>query len=270
MSSRAVANMGAAAKAQLSRRRKAISRQTKYKKPERASLGGVGLLENLATSEDPEAIAVRASIDAWDGRASAETTALPVVSAFRRRLLADTGARLLARFAVGPVDPDAAATAASAIAEEALLQACESRDPRLEPSNGPSWETVFAEATAAAIASFQRDPDTPWAERNRLSARHPLGMAHPLVGDRFDLPRVPQPGHWGAVRVQAPTFGASTRFVGAPGHHADAIIQIPGGQSGDPRSPNYSDAIEAWAAGVATPLEPGAASRSYELRPATD
>jgi acyl-homoserine lactone acylase PvdQ len=175
---------------------------------------------------------------------------------------------LLARFATEPIDERTARLAAGAMHEEPVLQACESRDPRLELGPGQGWNDVFARATRAAIEAHLRDPDTPWAERNRLAARHPLGRAHPLVGDRFDLPAVPQPGHWGAVRVLAPGFGASARFVASPGHLDDATLETPGGQSGDPRSPHYADAHEEWAEGLMPRLLPDEPVRVLRLEPA--
>lgn len=229
------------------------------------------LLASLAEADDLDGAAtVRAVVEAWDGRASAESVALPVVSMFRSRLLAEAGSMIIARFATGPVEAATARLAASALAEEPILAACEARDPRLTADDGTDWDTVLRAATVAAIEAHRRDPDTPWAERNRLAARHPLGMAHPLVGDRFDLPRVPQPGHWGAVRVQAPGFGASARFIASPGRIEDAILQIPGGQSGDPKSPHYADGLDDWATGAAAPLAPGPATRAIELRPVAE
>ena len=176
---------------------------------------------------------------------------------------------LLARFAVEPLDDLTARRAASAIHEEPILRACESRDPRLELGPGQGWDEVFHAATRAAIDAHLRDPDTPWAERNRLAARHPLGQAHPLVGDRFDLPAVPQAGHWGAVRVLAPSFGASARFIASPGHLEDGSLETPGGQSGDPTSPHYADAHDEWAMGLMPPLLPDEPVRSLRLEPAT-
>jgi len=212
---------------------------------------------------------IRALVESWDGRASADTVTLPVVAAFRSRLLREAKAMLLARFATEPLDEATARLAASGMAEEPVLRACEARDPRLEPGPGRGWDDVFRAATRAAIDAYLDDPDTPWAERNRLAARHPLGLAHPLVGDRFDLPAVPQPGHWGAVRVLAPGFGASARFVAAPGHLDDAILETPGGQSGDPASPHYRDAHDDWARGSGPAMAPGAAVKVFRLEPAT-
>lgn len=226
----------------------------------------------LTALDDPDrtkdAEWIRLLVESWDGRASADTLALPVVAAFRQRLLQEAKAMLLVRFATEPLDPQAARLAAGAMHEEPVLLACEHRDPRLEAADGHGWDEVFGRALRAAIDEHLRDPDTPWAERNRLAARHPLGRAHPLVGDRFDLPSVPQPGHWGAVRVLAPGFGASARFVASPGRFEEAILETPGGQSGNPASPHYLDAHDDWAKGVAAAMLPGDPATVFRLEPA--
>ena len=140
-------------------------------------------------------------------------------------------------------------------------------DPDLLPSDHPGWTAIIDQAVADAIAAGIRNGDTPWSQRNTGRFRHPLGQAHPLVGERFDLPSVPQSGHWGAVRVQHGGFGASARLVVAPGRLDDAILTTPGGQSADPRSDHFKDLHESWATAEPTPLMPQAASRTLTLVP---
>ncbi|MCP4833855.1 MAG: penicillin acylase family protein [Phycisphaera sp.] len=211
-----------------------------------------------------------ALVQTWDGRASMNDTATPVVESFRRVLQSNVRAMLLQRFAPSPEPLDPAENrgrleAASAIRSATVLAALEGHDPRV--ASETEWRALLEEAAQTAIAIHIEDPETPWSERNRSSARHPLGQAHPLVGDRFDLPAVPQPGHWGAVRVQARGFGASARFIAAPGHLDDGILTTPGGQSGRPGTPHYDDLHSSWAAGAASPLLPGSPVRSWILVP---
>lgn len=233
------------------------------------------LIESLESIDDtvPGRDATLALATAWDGRASAGDTTTPVVESFREVLQANVRAMLLERFAfaASSLEPDEArerSAAASAIRTTTILAALEGRDPRV--ASEQEWRQVLQEAGSAAIATHLRDPDTPWSERNRSNARHPLGRAHPLVGNRFDLPSVPQPGHWGAVRVQSGGFGASARFIAAPGHLQDGILTTPGGQSGRPGTPHYDDLHPSWAAGAASPLLPGGAVETWTLTPAAD
>ena len=53
----------------------------------------------------------------------------------------------------------------------------------------------------------------------------------------------------------------------APGHLEDALLQTPGGQSGDPFSPHYTDLHQAWAQGAPTPLLPGETAETSTLVP---
>ena len=69
-------------------------------------------------------------------------------------------------------------------------------------------------------------------------------------------------------RVQAPGFGASERFVVAPGHEDEGIFHMPGGQSGHPLSPFYGAGHDDWEQGRATPFLPGAALHRLTLSPA--
>ena len=68
-------------------------------------------------------------------------------------------------------------------------------------------------------------------------------------------------------RVQAPDFGASERMVVSPGHEADGIIHMPGGQSGHPLSPFWGAGHADWVAGRPTPFLPGAAAHTLQMRP---
>ena len=194
----------------------------------------------------------------WDGRASKDTTAIPIVEAFRRSILGGTKVAMLERFQAtnATVDRATAQLAAAAIREPPVLAAIRSRDPDLLPSDHVGWDEIMDEAVEAAIVSKIRNGDTTWSRRNLGRFQHPLGRAHPLVGTRFDLPSVPQPGHWGAVRVQHGAFGASARLVVAPNRLEEGILTTPGGQSGDPKSDNFSDLHQSWATAEPVPLLP--------------
>ena len=93
-----------------------------------------------------------------------------------------------------------------------------------------------------------------WGERNEIRMRHPVSIAMPLLSRGYDIPAHPQPGHPDAIRVATPGFGASARLVVSPGREELAILETPGGQSGDPSSPHYRDRHEAWRLGEPDPL----------------
>jgi penicillin G amidase len=68
-------------------------------------------------------------------------------------------------------------------------------------------------------------------------------------------------------RVQAPSFGESERMVVSPGHEADGIIHMPGGQSGNPLSPFWGAGHEDWVQGRPTPFLPGKTEYTLTLKP---
>ncbi len=109
-----------------------------------------------------------------------------------------------------------------------------------------------------------------WGERNTASICHPLAGAIPLIGRRLlCMPAEPLPGDSMMPRVQGPGFGASQRMVVAPGHEADGIAHMPGGQSGHPLSPFWGAGHDDWARGRASPFLPGETRHQLLLSPAS-
>jgi penicillin amidase len=66
----------------------------------------------------------------------------------------------------------------------------------------------------------------------------------------------------------AKNFGASQRMVVAPGHEAEGLAHMPGGQSGHPLSPFWGAGHADWVRGNATPFLPGTARHALTLEPA--
>ena len=71
-------------------------------------------------------------------------------------------------------------------------------------------------------------------------------------------------------RVQSPGWGASERLAVSPGREEDGYFHMPAGQSGHFRSPYYGAGHDAWAAGLQTPLLPGATKWVLTLAPLTE
>jgi penicillin amidase len=67
--------------------------------------------------------------------------------------------------------------------------------------------------------------------------------------------------------VQDREFGASERFVVAPGHEDEGLFMMPCGQSGHPLSPNYGDGHRDWVAGRPVPFLPGPPVHTLTLVP---
>src|SRR5690606_42020732 len=109
-----------------------------------------------------------------------------------------------------------------------------------------------------------------WGERNSANICHPLSAALPdPLARRLCMPVEPLPGDSTVPRAQGPDFGASQRMVVAPGHEADGLAHMPGGQSGHPLSPFWGAGHGDWVHGRPTPFLPGPALHTLQLQPDT-
>ncbi|AMJ98156.1 hydrolase [Alteromonas macleodii] len=95
-----------------------------------------------------------------------------------------------------------------------------------------------------------------WGKVNALSVKHPFADQIPLVGNMLNMQQVEGFGDTYMPAVQAPSFGASERFFVSPGHLEDAILTLPGGQSGHPLSKFFTTGFNDYAIHAATPLLP--------------
>lgn len=235
---------------------------------------------------------VAAILEAWDGRADADATAVAIVDLARRGIRLDleraiVGAALLERArAVGErLEPAERAARLQRLGrlpapDERFLELVEAAADHLVPAEDADWDGFIARRTLEAAAqsriaqagaggaeAYQR-----WGRVNASDFAHPLAAGMPLLRARFGLPSHEQPGHPAAVRVAGARFGASNRLVVSPGREEHAILQTPGGQSADPDSPHYADLHPSWRDGVAVPLRPGTATRRlrFEPKPSSD
>jgi len=88
---------------------------------------------------------------------------------------------------------------------------------------------------------------------------HPLSEGIPVVGRWLNMPADAGAGCGPCVRVLSGSLTASERLVVSPGHEAEGLFHMPGGQSGHPLSPHYRDQQQNWSEGRPTPLLPGRA-----------
>ena len=109
-----------------------------------------------------------------------------------------------------------------------------------------------------------------WGDRNRLNARHPLGLV-PGLSRVFDAPRLPMAGASGVPRVQNQGFGQSMRFIVDWGEPDAATLVVPFGVSGHVGSPHRMDQFPFWKdgdpAGAATRLARPPAGRPLVFVP---
>jgi penicillin amidase len=223
-----------------------------------------------AVGKDPRRAEARRLVEGWGGRASIDSVGYRVVRAFRE----EVGDRVLDPL-LAPVrgkDPRHVkpGTAPNARWEGPVWALLTERPAHLLDPRHPSWDGLLLDALDDVVGELtQAGPlsERTWGERNTTLIRHPLSRAVPQLGGWLDMPRQPLPGDANMPRVQTPTAGASERFAVSPGREELGYFHMPGGQSGHPLSPHYSDGHAAWAKGERTPFLPGPAVNVLTLVP---
>ena len=228
------------------------------------------LQDALAGTDDPKLAQLRQLTATWRGRAAADSVDYRLVRAFRDKVheavLAPFAAEVTGRYKdftwPHPSHTEAAVWALVRDRPVHLL------DPRYA-----DWHALLQDAARQVVDELDQQPGglaaRTWGEYNRTGVRHPLSRALPsFVGRWLDMPDEPLPGDDNMPRVARPGFGASERLDVMPGHEADAILELPGGQSDNPLSPFYGAGHEDWVNGRPTPLLPGPDQHVLTLKPA--
>ena len=231
------------------------------------------LLRDEAIREpSPNLAALLEADDSWDGRASIDSTSYRLVRAWRLAVLERIADGLLApaRATLGEEVDMPSLPQLEGVAWPLLQQ----RPAHLLPRTFDSWHALLEDAAADVrdeLSGAGPLAERTWGERNTARICHPLAGALPgTLANRLCMPREPLPGDAHMPRVQSPTDGASERMVVAPGHEADGIAHMPGGQSGHPLSPFWGAGHEAWTEGKPTPFLPGDPMYTLQLVPARD
>jgi penicillin amidase len=159
-------------------------------------------------------------------------------------------------------------------AEAAVWTLIHARPPQLLDPRYPDWHALLVDAAKQVTTELAAQPGglaaRSWGERNRAGIRHPLSAALPRwLGRHIDMPDQPIPGDNNMPHVAAPGFGASEHLDVSPGHEADAILNMPGGQSDHPLSPYFGAGHEDWVKGRPTSLLPGSTLHTLTLQPGT-
>jgi len=204
----------------------------------------------------------------WTGHASIDSVAYRLVRQFRLKAAELAWAPFVDR--VRPLDPGFPASPGRTL--EGPVWALLTTQPAhlLDPKYA-DWSALMLDAIDQTIVSLTSNnrvlADRTWGEANTLTATHPLSRAVPQLSAWLDLPRQPLPGDSHVPRFQSASNGASERFAVSPGHESDGYFHMPGGQSGHPRSRNYTDGHQAWVTGEPTPFMPGQPVTRLVLRP---
>ncbi|MBC7369143.1 MAG: penicillin acylase family protein [Undibacterium sp.] len=225
-------------------------------------------LAPAATAEKKERAEFRRLVEGWDARASVESVGYRLVRTWRGAV----AKRALDPIFATCVEADPTFSWARLSYEEPLWAMLSAKPIHLLSPRETSWETLLVAAVDDVIMSLEKI-GTPlaratWGRRNTVKIQHPLARVLPAwLSGWLSMPADELPGDSNMPRVQGVSFGASERFVVSPGHEAEGIFHMPGGQSGHPLSPFYRAGHAAWARGEPTSFLPGKTEHMMTLQP---
>ncbi|WP_105104136.1 penicillin acylase family protein [Microbulbifer pacificus] len=200
---------------------------------------------------------VRAQVDNWGGRASADSVGYRIVRNFRLRFIDLATAPVLTfmqrhdpGFDFGRVNRQVEYPAWEMLANEPahLL------NPEFE-----SWTALKLAALDEVLADMAKDglpfAQQTWGVENSAKIQHPLGRVVTAVNWLTAMPADHLPGDSHMPRFQSSTNGASERMVVAPGHEEQGIFHMATGQSAHPLSPFFGNGHDDWVQGAPSPLK---------------
>lgn len=226
------------------------------------------LLQREGAGDTPALGALAQAATRWDGRASTASASYRIVRAWRLAVHQRIGDGLTApaRAAAGEdfLAPDLPQL------EGVVWPLLEQRPPHLLPRRFENWTALLEDAAVEVrdeLSAHGPLEQRGWGERNTAKICHPLAQALPVFAQRLlCMPAEALAGDTAMPRVQGASFGASQRMVVSPGHEADGIAHMPGGQSGNPLSPFWGAGHDAWVQGRPTPFLPGKTAYTLILR----
>jgi penicillin amidase len=129
------------------------------------------------------------------------------------------------------------------------------------PSQYSDWNDLLTTAVQEGLRDANAPKDlSHWS----YGAMHRIDLQHPLYGTNRIFRRIfpapagpgnfPLPGDTITVRAGSATFGASERFTADLADWENSNLNVPVGQSGNPRSANFRDQWTNWYDGKPLPL----------------
>src|SRR5262249_23768597 len=131
------------------------------------------------------------------------------------------------------------------------------RPAHLVPPWFSCWDDLLIAAVRESVdAPKQTDHLTvhTWGSENRLTMRHPLSASFRLLRCLLDAPPVGLKGDLHTPLAQTSHHGPVYRLVIAPGSEDRAVLQMCGGQAGNPLAPYYFSGHAEWLNGGITSL----------------
>lgn len=218
------------------------------------------LLSGLLQVQDVEFKPDLAYLNTWNACACEDSVGYTLVKHFRSEVIQTLFGRILQSIDRKGVN---SRTLLRGI-EPATWQLIHEQPSSWLPEGTDSFDELLVDAYRRAkhklldtYSPVEADMETlNWGNVNRLRVSHPFASQIPYIGQYLNMQTVEGFGDTYMPAVQAPNFGASQRLFVSPGHLEDAILTLPGGQSGHPLSPYYTSGFSDYATHAATPLLP--------------
>jgi penicillin amidase len=230
------------------------------------------VLTPRALDENPALGAVRRTLEAWDGRAEAESLGFGLLARFRTAL----AKAVFTPFLTTCQQYDQAFVYHWTYIDTPLQQMLTEKPPQLlpNPRGYASWEAFILGVLEASARQLQERYgatsllELHWGRMNKVWFHHPFSHGIPALGWLLDIGGDELPGCNYCVRVANGSAGANMRLVISPGHPQDGLLHMPGGQSGQWLSPHYADQHPYWAQGWPQAFAAGPPRNTLRLLPA--
>jgi penicillin amidase len=225
--------------------------------------------DHIATQ--PLLAEARRHIAAWDGRAEADSVGFTLLVSYRNFLIDRLIGAILEP--CRRVDPTFQYEWGTVEGPLRTLLAAKELVSLLDQAKYKSWDDFLRVTLLDLARQLKQDlgaqslDELTWGRINAPVIAHPLAEAIPLAGQWLELPIRPLPGCDFCIRASSFMHGASERLVVSPGRHGDAMLHIPGGQSGHPLSAHFSDQYPYWMNGDSLPFMPDRAVDVLTLKP---
>jgi penicillin amidase len=211
--------------------------------------------------------ALRQYAEHWEGRASVDAVSYPIVKQFRLAVYA----RVYDAIFASCLEANPNFNWHELQLEPATWALLKAKPVHLLNPEFKSWDDLLVAAADDVIAYLDRQgvtlPQANWGRANTAQIRHPFSYSLPWLTGWLNMPADRLPGDTDMPRAQKPRHGPSERMVVSPGHEAEGIFHMPGGESGNPLSPYYRAGHEAWVRGDPTPFLPGKTEHTLTLTP---
>lgn len=228
------------------------------------------LLTDTVIERKPSLVKARQALEAWNGKAEADSRGFAQVVRFREIL----SRSVFAPFLSSCRERDAQFSY-NGDQDTPLRRLLTAQIPELnpDPDHFHDWSEFLLNVLDQSVRELEEEhPSVPlseltWGHLNRVRMTHPLADALPGLGVFLNMPDEPAPGCGQCIRVMQDGLGASQRLVVSPGHQNEGMFHMPGGQSGHPLSPHYRDQQRYWSKGLPLPLLAGTPLHTLTLAP---